>query len=197
MPTPMDMGYVMVADRHAAFVKDYPGNRIETSIEYASDKYVIVKCRIWKTAPSVTLTSEPSWFSDATGLAGMPIPGPNAFTKNSEVENAETSALGRALAMLGYHPKESFASDDEIRMKHDESLGVDTVEFRTDERKATPAQLAKLTVWAKKIWSDSDDPLTELRKFTTKTLGVTKKADLTRDHITYLFGAFSALEAEK
>ena len=54
----------------------------------------------------------------------MPIPGPTNFTKNSEVENAETSAIGRALAMIGYHPKETMASGDEIKAKDTRSSKV-------------------------------------------------------------------------
>ena len=45
-----------------------------------------------------------------------PIPGTSNFTRNSEVENCETSAWGRALAALGFGGK-SIASVEEINVK--------------------------------------------------------------------------------
>lgn len=201
-PTPMEMGYVLVADRHAAFIKDYPNNSIETRMEYCTDTMVVMRCQLWKEKADRDSGKAP----DGTGHAGMPIPGPTRFTQNSEVENAETSALGRALAIVGYHPKESFASKDEIDMK------VDGESFRfpdwgapaaipggspvSDDRKATPAQIAKMMAWAKTIWAGADSPEKELQEFIKKSLGIYKKADLTRAHMSYLFDAFAALESK-
>jgi hypothetical protein len=116
---PIDNGYVVVAERHAAFNADHPHGLIVNDVEHfiydptAKSGFVTVKSRVWKDRQTAVAGEPP----DGVGNASMPIPGPSTFTKNSEVENAETSALGRALAMIGYHPKETMASADEITSK--------------------------------------------------------------------------------
>jgi hypothetical protein len=47
----------------------------------------------------------------------MNIPGTTSFTRGSELENAETSAVGRAIANLGYAIDKSIASRDEVQSK--------------------------------------------------------------------------------
>jgi hypothetical protein len=113
---PIDNGYITVAIRHSAFVEDYPNGLIETYLAHASAGLVVVHCSVWKNREDADNDKR----ADGTGMASMPIPGPTTFTKNSEVENAETSALGRALAAIGYHAKETMASQDEIDMKREE-----------------------------------------------------------------------------
>jgi hypothetical protein len=116
---PIDNGYVVIAERHAAFNADHPHGLIVNDVEHfiydptAKSGFVTVKSRVWKDRQTAVAGEPP----DGVGNASMPIPGPSNFTKNSEVENAETSALGRALAMIGYHPKETMASADEITSK--------------------------------------------------------------------------------
>jgi hypothetical protein len=51
------------------------------------------------------------------GHSQMPIPGKTPYTKDSEVENAETSAWGRAIAALGFEVHNSIASAEEVAMK--------------------------------------------------------------------------------
>jgi hypothetical protein len=50
------------------------------------------------------------------GHSAMQIPGATPYTRGSEIENCETSAVGRALVMAGL-PSKRIASDDEIRSK--------------------------------------------------------------------------------
>jgi hypothetical protein len=50
----------------------------------------------------------------------MQIPGATPYTRGSEIENCETSAVGRALVMAGL-PSKRVASDDEIRAKREDS----------------------------------------------------------------------------
>lgn len=123
MPTPMDNGYKMVADRHLQFVADHPNGSVSTQVEHfifdpsEGKGFVTVTASVWKEYEDRAAGKPPN----GTGNASMPIPGPTSFTKNSEVENCETSALGRALAMVGYHAKETMASGDEISSKDDGS----------------------------------------------------------------------------
>lgn len=193
--TPMDAGYVLVSERHAQFVKDYPFGVIETTLakfvfDPATAKgFVVTQTRVWKDRKDSHERNPP----DATELASMPIPGVTSFTRNSEAENCATSSLGRALAMLGYHAKESMASSDEIAMKK-----VSIVETAgpvagdtPDTRSATPAQKAKVMAWGKKLLGDEK----AVRAFVKREVGVYKSADLTRSHIDTLFVAFKILEA--
>jgi hypothetical protein len=55
------------------------------------------------------------------GHSSLNIPGSTSFTKGSEIENAETSAWGRAIAALGFEVKRGLASAEEVRNKQPES----------------------------------------------------------------------------
>ncbi len=56
-----------------------------------------------------------------TGMSWLEIPGKTPYTKGSEIENAETSAVGRALAFMGIAAKQSLASLDEILSKREDT----------------------------------------------------------------------------
>ncbi|MDR6868946.1 hypothetical protein J2Y69_003572 [Microbacterium resistens] len=50
------------------------------------------------------------------GTAWEPVPGPTQFTRDSEVQNAETAAWGRAMvAALAVDTKQGIASSEEVR----------------------------------------------------------------------------------
>lgn len=49
------------------------------------------------------------------GTAWEPVPGPTAFTRDSEVQNAETSAWGRAIIAVGAADAKKIASREEVR----------------------------------------------------------------------------------
>lgn len=156
MVTPMDNGYVMVAERHAAFVSDYPEGVIQTglvslSFDPASKVgFCVVTASVWKNRETAVAGEPP----DGTGLSSMPIPGVTSFTKNSEVENCETSAIGRALAAIGYHAKESMASKEEIAAKTEEPTAKRRVSKTSGEDLATPAQLRRMFKLAREAGID-------------------------------------------
>ena len=52
-----------------------------------------------------------------TGHSSLDIPGSTPYTRGSEIENAETSAWGRAIAALGFEVKRGVASAEEVRNK--------------------------------------------------------------------------------
>ena len=51
------------------------------------------------------------------GWSWMPLPGKSNFTRDSELENTETSAWGRAIASLGILIDASIASQEEVQNK--------------------------------------------------------------------------------
>lgn len=56
------------------------------------------------------------------GVAWEPVPGTTPYTKNSELQNAETSAWGRAIvAALAGDAKKGIATQDEIRNRRAET----------------------------------------------------------------------------
>jgi hypothetical protein len=122
--------YNEVADRVAQFNEDYEAGRIVTSIvahqvnvdevvdrkrndrsyrQPLASGYVVVRAEVYRGAED-TLPA-------GTGHSWMLVPGTTQYTRDSELENAETSAIGRALATLGYYAKGQFASTQEIRAK--------------------------------------------------------------------------------
>jgi hypothetical protein len=100
--------YVTVAERVVSFYEKYPEGSLQAEVVELSDSRVVVRAYAYRTADD----ARPGIAHSMLG-----IPGTTPYTKSSELENAETSAIGRAIAMLGFHVKKSLASADEIRGK--------------------------------------------------------------------------------
>lgn len=129
-----DLGaYVEVKDRIRAFYERYPQGRIQSEViaglshiqgietvevtktnadgssrtqeESVAVGYVAVKAYAYRT-PDDPLP--------ATGMSAMLMPGTTPYTRGSELENAETSAWGRALANLDILNDRGIASRDEV-----------------------------------------------------------------------------------
>lgn len=94
--------YVLVSDRILAFNEMYEKSDIKTSYDYLPElSMFIVKAEI---------TCDKGTF---TGLS-QAVVGDGYINKTSALENAETSAVGRALGMMGIGVLDSVASADEI-----------------------------------------------------------------------------------
>ena len=98
--------YVLVSDRIIYFNEKYPGGMIRTHlISKPVDELVVVKAQI------IPDTEKPERFFTGHSQAKW---GDGYINKTSALENAETSAVGRALAMMGIGVIDSVASADEI-----------------------------------------------------------------------------------
>lgn len=114
----IDLGdYVEVAERIVDVRQAYPDGRFQPasvarpySVEIIADQaYVIVVAAFYR-SPEDTLPG--------IGMAWEPVPGRTPYTRGSELQNAETSAWGRALvAALLADTKRGIASADEIRLR--------------------------------------------------------------------------------
>ena len=101
--------YVTVPERVVSFYEKFPEGSLQSEIiEMIHDHLVVVRSYAYRT---------PEDPRPGIGHSSLAIPGSTPYTKGSELENAETSAVGRAIAMLGFHVKKSIASSDEIRNK--------------------------------------------------------------------------------
>lgn len=96
--------YIPVNDRIAKFYSLYPEGGITTEIVKDEDNVVQVKAYVFK---------EASRSAAATGHAEE-LRGSSFINKTSALENCETSAVGRALAMLGIEISKSVASREEV-----------------------------------------------------------------------------------
>lgn len=116
--------YVPVQERVDAFIKAYPQGSLQSEIVELTDNRVTVKALAYRT---------PDDPRPGIGHSSLGIPGATSFTKGSEIENAETSAWGRAIAALGFEVKRGIASAEEVRNKPSDaarqSLTEDTLRY--------------------------------------------------------------------
>jgi len=120
--------YIQVDERIQAFYAKYPDGRLQSEILHfqVDDRgevttrqgkydvligYVVIKAYAYRT-PDDPLPG--------TGISGLLMPGSTAFTRNSEIENAETSAWGRAIAACGIEVRRGIATAEEIRNKEND-----------------------------------------------------------------------------
>lgn len=99
--------YVTVAERVAAFYQTYPQGRINTQIVQHDTEsgFILMRAEIYRS----TDDASPS----ATGHA-FEVRSESYVNKTSYIENAETSSVGRALALLGFEVRRGIASREEM-----------------------------------------------------------------------------------
>lgn len=99
--------YVTVAERIAAFHHSFPEGRICTQIleHDAQSGFILMRAEIYRSSDDAS----PS----ATGHA-FEVRGDSYVNRTSYIENAETSAVGRALALLGFEVRRGIASREEM-----------------------------------------------------------------------------------
>lgn len=100
--------YVEVKDRLVEFYAKHPTGSIESRYEFRvvnGKDLVVVSAQAFRS---------PDDLHPATGLAAEIIPGSTSFTRGAELENAQTSAWGRALGALGIGVKGAIASAEEV-----------------------------------------------------------------------------------
>jgi hypothetical protein len=107
--------YVEVADRIKEFRDQFPtGSLTQVSlqfIDFAGKSWVVY------TAAAYRSPEDPQ---PGIGTAWEPVPGATPYTKNSEVQNAETAAWGRAMVAALAVDTKKIASADEVRNRQAE-----------------------------------------------------------------------------
>lgn len=127
--------YVTVSQRIERFYEKHPDGRIITNVVEVNHEtgFVLMQAMIYRT----NADAHPA----ATGHA-FEVRGDSYINKSSYIENCESSAVGRALALLGFEVRRSISSREEM-----EKVGRMTpVEAPAGERsKPAPAPPAKPT----------------------------------------------------
>ena len=102
--------YVDVSTRLSLALGKFPELRISESnpviVKADQGNFVQVTTTVWRTPEDPIPARATAW---------EPIPGRTPFTRDSEMMNASTSALGRALGLMGFGIVGSIASADEVR----------------------------------------------------------------------------------
>jgi hypothetical protein len=90
-------------------LEKYPDLRIQESqpsFREVNDKlYIEIRCTVWRDKDDQLPTIAFCW---------EPFPGTTPYTRDSEQMNASTSALGRALGMMGFGIDHKMASKQEV-----------------------------------------------------------------------------------
>lgn len=95
--------YVPVTERVKEFRRQYPGYKLITEIVHYDDNSVIMVAKIYDQDGKMIANGHAQEDRNASNI-----------NKTSYVENCETSAVGRAIGMLGIGIDASMASADEV-----------------------------------------------------------------------------------
>ena len=139
--------YQTVALRVQKFREAHPDWEISTEIIEANEKLVIMQARIYNTECRCIATGHAEEFRAASQI-----------NSTSALENAETSAIGRALAAAGWGGTE-FASANEVQNAiHQQNKKVDSTNFVEQIRGAKDVSELK-TLFASAFTATKQDPM--------------------------------------
>lgn len=96
--------YVMVNERIERFYKKHPKGSIQTRVLKIEDGFVLMQARVYRDREDKKPTTGHAYEKEGKGFVN----------KTSYIENCETSAVGRALAMMGFEISKSIASREEM-----------------------------------------------------------------------------------
>lgn len=127
--------YIEVKDRIKVFYELFGSGRLVTE-EVKATSEPDGKPRIWVKAAAYRTADDPK---PGIGWSWLELPGSTPYTRGSELENAETSAWGRAIGSLGILIDKSIASGNEVRSKEAPRPAPQAPRPAPQPRSATPA----------------------------------------------------------
>jgi hypothetical protein len=181
---PLD--YIDVATRIIEFREKYP----QGSLQSWRDPYVI-EVRITDTTfKSFMVYSAAAYRSPDDTLPGVgwayePIPGPTNFTRDSELQNAETAAWGRAMvAALAVDTKKGIASSEEVRNRQTKTTDAPAAKAPVAKREFTEEEKAQaFAVYTLVETKNSEKELEHQWKENFDLLEIVIEGASLRDHI--------------
>lgn len=126
-------GYNTVPERIAEFREKYPDGSLQRLgplelFEVGGQQFIAYTAAAYRTPDDVR---------PGVGTAWEPVPGPTKFTRNSELQNAETAAWGRAIIAVGAaDAKKGIASREDVMSRHAEDEWYGSAEYA--EQQAVP-----------------------------------------------------------
>ena len=99
--------YATVNERIAFFVSEFPDGSIQTFVRHIDGPEIVIEARVFRSPQDVLDGSYTSGFA-------REVEGKSNVNSTSHVENCETSAIGRALANMGYGVSKERASRSEM-----------------------------------------------------------------------------------
>jgi hypothetical protein len=138
--------YKEVSERIQDFRTAHPEGSLQSEIlDSPFDGFVVVKGYAYRS---------PDDDRPGTGLAWEPVPGKTPYTKDSELQNAETSAWGRAIIAVGASDASKVASANEVRNRAETPKASDaSPEAVTNKLKAEALELMGDVDEAKAVWT--------------------------------------------
>lgn len=162
--------YIDVAERLQEFRAKYPEGTLQQVdvqfIDFAGGSWVIYTAAAYRTADDER---------PAHGTAWEPVPGRTPFTRDSELQNAETAAWGRAIVAVGAADTKrgGIASKQEVQHRQADR-DVDTGPMTAKTR----GQMFAL--FGQKGPDDKDEQLAGINQITGG--GYESRGDLTEEH---------------
>lgn len=161
----IDPDYKEVAERLADLFAKHPEGSVRGSYEF-------VDIGGWRVVYRAECFRTPDDLAPGIGTAWEEVPGKTPYTRGSEIQNAETSAWGRAIVAAGASTSKRIASADEIRLANDRREGptlpvhIPASEERVEKCKALVLE-KDLAEWVKRQeyrwpWSDEACKFIEL-----------------------------------
>jgi len=130
-------GYVTVNERLTMALERWPELRVVEAppkvVQVGDSTFIEVTITVWR---------DPSDTIPCTAAAWESIPGRSPYTRDSEMMNASTSALGRALGLMGIGTAGSISTADEVinRQYDREMAGHDIKRTKAGEAPRSPSK---------------------------------------------------------
>lgn len=132
--------YVDVAERLRLLFEKYPDASLRGSYELVT---VADQTFICYTAECFRAETDAA---PGVGTAWEQVPGKTPFTRGSEMQNAETSAWGRAIVAVGGAPSKHVASADEVRNRQPYEAEVSANQLQQARDRAATLQAERVSV---------------------------------------------------
>jgi hypothetical protein len=138
----LDLDYIDVAARIVEFRTKHP----EGSLQQASLDFKEIAGKWWVIYTAAAYRA-PDDARPGIGTAWEPVPGKTNFTRDSELQNAETAAWGRAIvAALAADTKRGIASAEDVRNRRADQAAPD------ETPAAPPDPLIEARIAVKGAW---------------------------------------------